>query len=796
MTVIHPNSISGIASVTSHSNSLYFYESDHSTKLTLNAHVNGNVTGDITATNGTFSGDVTVGGTLTYDDVTNIDSVGVITARSDLHVISGGLVGIGTDDPSTKLEIQSATDPKIRLQSQESGNKRLELWIDGGEAIGYIAADQSASQLAFRTTGYDRLRITSDGKVGVKVTNPDLTLHVNGVNALPSSSGSTPTGHLTLRAKATSSTHGMFMGVSNVAPWSSWIQAQDANNNATNYPILLNPNGGNIGIGTDNPGTNLDVLRTSNDTGGIIVRNTNNSQANARAQVEISGGDNADGRLKIECNSTEHTFRQDGNGNLQIHNASAERLRITSTGVINCGHGDAINLHSSTTTGINLNGNGNSGQIVANASGNRALIIGRQGSYGQVIEFFQGTNANDAAITIPAADSFGIETAGTERVRIDSAGRMGLGASNPDDYDGEANDFVVRSANHTGITIASSGANQRCNLYFSDGTSGDARYRGAFTYNHNDDSMRVRTAATERLIIYDEGAVRIRGVNRNSTFTVGNTSGTVFILDDTQPSAVGTGGKIVFGSKYHTGANTMGAAIIGSYKENSPSNGSNEYEHSLIFGTNSSSGGLSEKMRIRHDGRVHIGDSLGNNHSGKFQVIHEGGGNQTNDCLAFFETNANDWVLKTNSNEGGSASHYHIYFMEEGSARGSISGSHGQNVNYGQGSDYRWKENIIDLTGTEGIDICKRLRPRKYNWIKNREGTGQINTVDGFIAHEVQEAGVLGAVTGEKDAVNEDGSIDGQMLDYGQMTPVLAAAIKGLIAKVETLEAQVTALQG
>ena len=74
----------------------------------------------------------------------------------------------------------------------------------------------------------------------------------------------------------------------------------------------------------------MDVLRTSNDTGGIIVRNTNNSQANAIWQVEISGGDNADGRLKIEC--LEHTFRQDGNGNLQIHNASAERVRIASDG--------------------------------------------------------------------------------------------------------------------------------------------------------------------------------------------------------------------------------------------------------------------------------------------------------------------------------------------------------------------------------------------------------------------------------------------------------------------------------
>ena len=75
----------------------------------------------------------------------------------------------------------------------------------------------------------------------------------------PSTSGSTPTGHLTLRAKAQSSSHGMFMGVSNASPWSSWIQAQDANNNATNYPLLLNPNGGNVGVNVTNPSTSLHV---------------------------------------------------------------------------------------------------------------------------------------------------------------------------------------------------------------------------------------------------------------------------------------------------------------------------------------------------------------------------------------------------------------------------------------------------------------------------------------------------------------------------------------------------------
>ena len=63
------------------------------------------VGGALTATTGTFSGNVSVAGELTYEDVTNIDSVGIITARSGLHVTSGSL-GIGTDNPSKALVIQ------------------------------------------------------------------------------------------------------------------------------------------------------------------------------------------------------------------------------------------------------------------------------------------------------------------------------------------------------------------------------------------------------------------------------------------------------------------------------------------------------------------------------------------------------------------------------------------------------------------------------------------------------------------------------------------------------------------
>ena len=59
------------------------------TSTTFSGNITGDVTGNITGTTGSFSGNVSVGGTLTYDDVTNIDSVGVITARSGIKVGAG-----------------------------------------------------------------------------------------------------------------------------------------------------------------------------------------------------------------------------------------------------------------------------------------------------------------------------------------------------------------------------------------------------------------------------------------------------------------------------------------------------------------------------------------------------------------------------------------------------------------------------------------------------------------------------------------------------------------------------------
>ncbi len=59
------------------------------TSTSFSGNVTGNATGAISATSASFSGNVSVGGVITYEDVTNIDSVGVITARNGIKVSAG-----------------------------------------------------------------------------------------------------------------------------------------------------------------------------------------------------------------------------------------------------------------------------------------------------------------------------------------------------------------------------------------------------------------------------------------------------------------------------------------------------------------------------------------------------------------------------------------------------------------------------------------------------------------------------------------------------------------------------------
>ena len=94
-------------------------------------------------------------------------------------------------------------------------------------------------------------------------------------------------------------------------------------------------------------------------------------------------------------------------------------------------------------------------------------------------------------------------------------------------------------------------------------------------------------------------------------------------------------------------------------------------------------------------------------------------------------------------------------------------------------SDYRLKESVKPISG--GLTRVNALKPSVYNW--KADGSAG----EGFLAHELAEV-VPFAVIGEKDAVNEDGTIKSQGIDMSRIVPILVAAIQELTAEVNALK--------
>lgn len=123
---------------------------------------------------------------------------------------------------------------------------------------------------------------------------------------------------------------------------------------------------------------------------------------------------------------------------------------------------------------------------------------------------------------------------------------------------------------------------------------------------------------------------------------------------------------------------------------------------------------------------------------------------------------------------------YMIDFDNGGSNVGRITTST-TSTTYGTSSDYRLKENVVELTGA--TDRLKQLNPSRFNFIADAD-----TTVDGFIAHEVQ-AVVPEAITGTKDEVDADGNPVYQGIDQSKLVPLLVATIQELEARITALEA-------
>ncbi len=153
--------------------------------------------------------------------------------------------------------------------------------------------------------------------------------------------------------------------------------------------------------------------------------------------------------------------------------------------------------------------------------------------------------------------------------------------------------------------------------------------------------------------------------------------------------------------------------------------------------------------------------------------------------LLFDGSAYNGFTLKTSYATLGSV---YLYFINSaGNVAGYVTQNGTTTVNYVTSSDYRMKENVVPITNA--LDRVAKLKPVTYIWKDTNNEQGE-----GFIAHELQEVCPL-AVSGEKDAVNEDGTIKPQGIDTSKLVATLTAAIQEQQAIINDLKARVTALE-
>jgi hypothetical protein len=346
----------------------------------------------------------------------------------------------------------------------------------------------------------------------------------------------------------------------------------------------------------------------------------------------------------------------------------------------------------------------------------------------------RGSDANTGVFF--GTDIVGVSTGGSERVRVDASGNVGIGTSSPSATYGR---LTVAG---TGITIADDGSAKLQIGRYSAGLPISFIKMGA-----NSTGLRFTnpTDSADLMAITDAGNV---GIGTNSPDTASG-----YIVVDVRGST--NGGFLQVGNG--TVKNTM-------YQSSSVGFVGTQTNHALGFVTNGT-----ERARITSAGQFVVGDTatIGLHKAFIKQAAAEA-------CLALQITGTDFANMVTFYNSGGTV-------------KGSISSPSSSAVAYNTSSDYRLKENIAPMAGA--LAKVQQLKPCTYTW----KDSGQ--AWEGFIAHEVAEV-IPNAVTGEKDAVDAEGNPQYQGIDTSFLVATLTAAIQEQQAIITALTARVEALEG
>jgi hypothetical protein len=676
------------------------------------------------------------------------DQVAISTNGTEkLRITSDGKLGLGTSSPQKLLEISSSTDATIRINDPATigavnryigGVEYYTNDSSGGAKVacsikGYHVDISGNGRLQF-ATGNETTAMTIDGsqRVGIGTTSPESILQV-GSN---SNDNANTSNYISFGRRATTTENSMpFIGMAgaNGGNQDLGLGARSANGvikfytgsagdafNAALERLRIDENG-DVGIGTTSPDSRFEVLDDS--ATGIISRSTNTQSTNTNKALKVRNNSDTD-TFNVSYKGQGYFADSVGIGTTspssELHvqgNLSGGQLLVTtSTTNSTQKYGTIGTLHytNAEQPALGL-------AVQSNSTDNNVLIGGALGQFNAATNVRFYTAGNNTTTT------------GTERARIDGAGRLLVGTSSaPSGPDGITP--KIASASVGGATAA---ADLQIAAYQAAGGSGRAKVSGKLFLGHS------RSGVSGAL-----GGVVLSGDNLGEVRFWG---------DD--------------------GTNAITAAEIVAQVDGTP--GTNDMPGRIVLSTTATGASTpTERMRINNGGSTTVFSSLGNTFISRsstsagttdnlFAGLHSAT-STTNGTQSF--------VVRTNGNV--------------------------QNTNdsYGAISDIKLKENIVDAESQ--WDDFKAVRFRKYNF---KEETGhETFTQLGVIAQELELVSP-GLVTETPD-LDEDGNDLGtttKSVKYSVLTKKALVALQEAMDRIEQLEtsnadllARVTALEG
>jgi hypothetical protein len=191
-----------------------------------------------------------------------------------------------------------------------------------------------------------------------------------------------------------------------------------------------------------------------------------------------------------------------------------------------------------------------------------------------------------------------------------------------------------------------------------------------------------------------------------------------------------------------------------------------------------------ERMRIDSSGKLLVGRAADGGNNGTFQITAP-----TNSAVADFRINSSSGSQNAIDITNSANAAYNAFRFWQNGYGATLCGQiqcNGSTTTYASGSDYRLKENIAPMIGA--LEKITKLKPVTFNWIADKQAD------NGFIAHELQEV-FPSAVTGNKDAVDEEGNPQYQGIDTSFLVATLTAAIQEQQAIIQSQADTITAME-